>query len=86
MTNGKIGNGVASPALAFQPTPLKVVGGLSWKSTAAGGYTTCGITTNSRVHCFGDNERGGLGAGATGIRTQLPPRSRAYSPVIPRSW
>jgi hypothetical protein len=65
-TNGRIGNGVASPVFAHQPTPVKVVGGLSWKSIAAGGYTTCGVTKNSRVYCFGDNSRGGLGNAATG--------------------
>ena len=65
-TDGMIGNGVASPVFAFQPTPSKVVGGLSWKSIVAGGYSTCGLTTNSRVHCFGSNARGTLGATATG--------------------
>ena len=65
-THGKIGNGVASSVFAHQPTPLKVVGGLSWKSIAAGASATCGLTKNSRVHCFGDNSRGALGTTATG--------------------
>ena len=74
-TNGMIGNGVVSPIVAYQPTPSKVVGGLSWKSMANGGFTTCGLTTNSRVYCFGSNARGTMGINApanSGTPVQVP--------------
>jgi alpha-tubulin suppressor-like RCC1 family protein len=47
------------------PTPVAVVGGLQFRQVSAGYYSTCGVTTDYRAYCWGDNGRGELGDGTT---------------------
>jgi alpha-tubulin suppressor-like RCC1 family protein len=47
--------------IACQLRPLAVTGGLKFLQIAAGGRHTCGLAINGRIHCWGDNLRGGLG-------------------------
>jgi alpha-tubulin suppressor-like RCC1 family protein len=47
--------------------PVAVLGGLSFVSVSAGGYHTCGVTTDGETLCWGWNGDGQLGIGnATG--------------------
>ena len=47
--------------VSCQLRPIAVSGGLKFLQIAAGGRHTCGIALDGRVHCWGDNLRGGLG-------------------------
>jgi len=49
------------------PTP--VIGGLTFVAISAGGYHTCGLTTNSVAYCWGSNSLGQLGTGDNATRT-----------------
>jgi hypothetical protein len=42
-----------------------VAGGLSFRQVLAGGYHSCGVTSDSRVYCWGHNGYGQLGDGTT---------------------
>ena len=41
--------------------PRAVNGSLQFQKISAGGRITCGLTTGTRIYCWGDNLRGGLG-------------------------
>ena len=59
-------------------TPAPVVGGLSFRAVSVGSGHTCGVTTRGDVYCWGVNDDGQLGDGATDTRltpglVPLPP-------------
>ena len=54
-------------------TPVAVVGGLRFRQVSAGYYSTCGVTTDYRAYCWGDNARGELGDGTTTDRLKPVP-------------
>jgi alpha-tubulin suppressor-like RCC1 family protein len=61
------GPGSAAPALA-------ATAALSFRQVSAGGNHTCGVTTDDRAFCWGDNTWGQLGDGAPGFDRQAPAR------------
>jgi alpha-tubulin suppressor-like RCC1 family protein len=65
---GQIGDGTTSYERA-KPTLVK--GGLSWRQISAGGYHTCGVTTDDRAYCWG--LPGQLGDGTTMSRLKPTP-------------
>jgi alpha-tubulin suppressor-like RCC1 family protein len=56
---GQLGNGVRNDGGALVPTP--VVGGLHFRHVSAGAGHACGVTTDSKVYCWGVNLHGQLG-------------------------
>ena len=58
--NGSGQLGIAGGALSAN-VPTAVAGGLAFRSIAAGGNHTCGVTTADAVHCWGNNAEGQLG-------------------------
>lgn len=54
----------------FSAEPVKVVGGYSWKEVSAGLYMSCGLTQDSQVLCWGQNNDGQLGS--SGRETSVP--------------
>lgn len=58
---GQLGNG----ATTNSTTPVRVAGGLSFKSVSAGSLSqfACGLTTGGAAYCWGYNDYGQLGAG-----------------------
>lgn len=58
---GQVGNGASAHA---QPTPVQVVGDVSFASVTAGGHHTCGLTDGGDAHCWGYNRLGELGIGS----------------------
>jgi len=58
---GQLGDGTTTEQLV----PVPVSGGLTFSSltTAADGWTTCGVTTVGTPHCWGRNEFGTAGSG-----------------------
>jgi alpha-tubulin suppressor-like RCC1 family protein len=61
---GELGNGSTSVS---SPTPLAVIGGLTFSAITSGiSFHTCGLTTSGAAYCWGDNDSGALGNGTTG--------------------
>ena len=58
---GELGDGQQGASSTDQP--LRVVGGLQFKSVVGHHYTFCGITLDDLVYCWGYNALGQLGAG-----------------------
>jgi alpha-tubulin suppressor-like RCC1 family protein len=44
-------------------TPIRIAGGLSFRSVIAGGGFTCGVTTSNKGYCWGYNLDGAVGDG-----------------------
>ncbi len=61
---GQLGNGTNTSA----STPVEVSGGLTFRSIAAGGHQTCGVTVIGPAYCWGSNSGGQLGDGTTNAR------------------
>jgi alpha-tubulin suppressor-like RCC1 family protein len=70
-TSGQLGNG----GLADQPTPQTVLTTLIFAQVTAGGFHTCGLTTDGKVACWGRNAEGQLGTGSTSLRVVTPVNS-----------
>lgn len=69
---GQLGAGSASPTCPrfggsgpCNTVPLQVAGNVSMRKIAAGGSSTCAVTTSSTAYCWGDNATGHLGTGTT---------------------
>ncbi|HMG18254.1 MAG TPA: hypothetical protein VK573_05980 [Gemmatimonadales bacterium] len=60
---GELGNGGDTALL--HPTPIAVVGGLTFTSVSAGYTHTCGVATGGQAYCWGNNYMGKLGNGDT---------------------
>ena len=60
--DGQIGN----PSVPFQgiAAPTAVSGGLVFRSVAAGGENTCGLTNDGSAYCWGQNQYGQVGNGS----------------------
>ena len=61
----------------YQVTPVLTGNGIRFASVAAGGSTTCGLTDNGVLWCWGSNEFGQLGTGnressVVPLRVRLP--------------
>jgi alpha-tubulin suppressor-like RCC1 family protein len=59
--SGRLGNGKTDETIHV--VPVAVVGGLRFRQVSSSGSHTCGVTTDSRVFCWGDNFVGQLGEG-----------------------
>ena len=63
-----IQNAVLAPC---SPTPIGVNTTLRFTALSAGMWHTCGLVANGDVYCWGNNDRGQLGAGDTGSKSGL---------------
>jgi alpha-tubulin suppressor-like RCC1 family protein len=63
---GRLGNGAGS---GLQRAPVKVSGGLSFKSLSVGVSHACGLTTGNVAYCWGWGGSGSLGYGGTDTRS-----------------
>jgi len=60
--NAQLGDGTtSSPRLA----PVRVQGGLRFRTVTASAYHGCGVTGVGKAYCWGDNSSGQLGTGTT---------------------
>jgi hypothetical protein len=64
--SGQLGLGTLSE---MEPQPRAVAGGLSFTTLVAGDAFTCGLTTDQRMYCWGDNTLGQLGIDSTTTRS-----------------
>jgi alpha-tubulin suppressor-like RCC1 family protein len=71
---GQLGDGATGLDARYldRPTPVRVFGGLSFRQVSAGGVHTCGVATDSRAFCWGNNRYGQVGDGTT-VRQRLQP-------------
>jgi alpha-tubulin suppressor-like RCC1 family protein len=67
--NGALGNDATGNLF---PTPVAVLGGLTFTSLSAGGDNVCGVATGGAAYCWGDNVVGELGNGSTIISSSKP--------------
>ena len=49
---------------------MRVIGDRRWSQVSAGAGQTCGVTTENRPYCWGNNPDGRLGDGTTTRRLQ----------------
>jgi alpha-tubulin suppressor-like RCC1 family protein len=73
-TGGQLGQGsttgpetctISGFDFACSRTPVPVAGGLRFRRVSAGAGFTCGVATDDRVYCWGQNFDGNLGDGTT---------------------
>lgn len=64
--SGQLGLGTVDIVGVSQPR--RVAGELSFGSVAMGEGFACGVTTDGTIYCWGDNNRGQVGAGGVGQR------------------
>jgi alpha-tubulin suppressor-like RCC1 family protein len=62
---GALGNGPMPPAQITAPGAVN--GGLTLASVSAGFHHTCGLTTDGKAYCWGDDSWGQLGDGSTAV-------------------
>jgi alpha-tubulin suppressor-like RCC1 family protein len=74
---GNLGNGSISTTGGPVTKPVKVVGGLKWKSIAAAVYLTCGVTREGVGYCWGGNSMGERGNGSFGSPDVAEPQQIA---------
>jgi alpha-tubulin suppressor-like RCC1 family protein len=77
--SGQLGNGTnTGPETcdfnACSTRPVAVVGALAFRQISAGGNHTCGVTTDYRAYCWGDNFFGQIGDSSTVVRRLKPSR------------
>jgi alpha-tubulin suppressor-like RCC1 family protein len=78
---GQLGGGGAAElggAAPYSPVPARVAGDFKWKQISTGGSTSCGVTEQGDVYCWGSNVLGTLGNGTT-VDSHVP--SRVVFPV-----
>ncbi len=68
--SGQLGNGSVGDRSI---SPTAVLGGATYRALAVGREFTCAVTTAGAPQCWGLNERGQLGTGDGGNRTQPTP-------------
>jgi alpha-tubulin suppressor-like RCC1 family protein len=66
---GQFGTGVHDPSDNFHPVPEAVAGGHRFRQVSAGGYHTCGVTTDNRAYCWGGSGSGQIGDSVKGGET-----------------
>ncbi len=67
--NGQIGDGTA----VQKDIPTEVTGLYTdWTKLESGDDVTCGLRTNGRIYCWGNNANGGLGNGAMPTNSLVP--------------
>jgi alpha-tubulin suppressor-like RCC1 family protein len=69
-SQGQLGDG----SFGNRAQPIRVAGGLRFNnvSTSLIGTTTCGVTTDNRAYCWGNNSSGQLGDGNGGFGIKSP--------------
>jgi alpha-tubulin suppressor-like RCC1 family protein len=77
--HGQLGQ---STVLSHSDKPIRVSGGRTYRNMTAGWYHSCGVTTGSRVYCWGRGTEGQLGDGTMSSRSA--PRAVAGSVLFDR--
>ena len=71
---GQVGNGNQTTPALFSSTPVTLPGGeTSWTAVAAGGSHTCAVTNTNTTYCWGRQQLGQTGQGATSTTPRTTP-------------
>jgi alpha-tubulin suppressor-like RCC1 family protein/uncharacterized protein YjdB len=77
--SGQLGNDTLSHqctnGVVCAPTPVPVLGGLTFATLAGGMYDSCGLVSDGTAYCWGGNVRGEVGDGSTTLRGTPTPVS-----------
>jgi hypothetical protein len=80
---GELGNGTTTPSAA--PTPIAaIIGAPSFMSISVGRQSTCAITTENDLYCWGTNGYGELGIGSTMSKTRRYGNGQRLGPDLAR--
>ena len=80
---GENGMGTTSTGVAIignYSKPVSVRGG-AFRAIAAGAQHTCGIGTDNRIYCWGDNTVGQLGVGLNNLGLELTRNGFGFTPI-----
>jgi len=69
---GELGRGSIDTVFTPHATPDTVVGGRTFVTLSAGTYHTCGVGSDSSAYCWGVNDVGELGNGASSVPIGSP--------------
>lgn len=69
---GQLGRGSVDTVVTPHATPDTVVGGHTFVTVTAGTYHTCGIASDGSAYCWGLNDVGELGTGASSLPVGAP--------------
>ena len=73
-TSGQLGDAssTGNSTVPVQVDTTNLPGDKIFKSISAGGSHSCGIATDNKAYCWGLNDHGQLGNGATGTNSNIP--------------
>jgi alpha-tubulin suppressor-like RCC1 family protein len=71
---GQLGNGTQGSDHFQVATPAEILGGRRFRQVRAGYSHTCAITTARVAFCWGENLRGQVGDGTSGVNRDVPVR------------
>jgi alpha-tubulin suppressor-like RCC1 family protein len=72
-SSGQLGNGAAISGIQASPSPVDGPVGVGWVSISAGTFHTCGVTGVGHAFCWGSDDSGQLGNGASIVGNQVSP-------------
>jgi alpha-tubulin suppressor-like RCC1 family protein len=72
-TNGQLGNGAALTGDQVAPSPVEMPAGVTFSTIAAGSIHTCAVGSDSGGYCWGSDNGGRLGNGATLTADEVAP-------------
>jgi alpha-tubulin suppressor-like RCC1 family protein len=75
--NGQLGQSTAG---SYSNKPIRVSGGRSYRNMTTGWWHSCGVTTGSRVYCWGMGTDGQLGVGNTAASYPMAVRTKLSCP------
>lgn len=73
-TRGELGEvpAVAAEGRYAHPEPVRVAGGLAFRSVTLGEHHSCGLTAERIAHCWGNGGDGQVGSGTLGLAFPAP--------------
>jgi uncharacterized protein YjdB len=71
-TEARLGTGTIGAFGTFSNVPVKVTGDLRFAQLSTYGFTTCGVTRDAKLYCWGSNTAFALGIGSRASQSAVP--------------